>query len=169
MGISSYMIFYSDKIFKMLGGKIENKETGDTDEKKAVVAGFNEAVEPSIKYLSDEYDEVKLVDRSINTSNEAEKFEDVEFEFSDFRNVETRKNQNIGSADLVLSMIEDMDLNREIIEETSEECITILTAEDQNQGSELTSKGADHVFVEQEAAGDKITEVIKQRGISENE
>jgi Kef-type K+ transport system membrane component KefB len=169
MGISSYMIFYSDKIFKMLGGKIENKEAGDTDERKAVVAGFNEAVEPSIKYLSDEYDEVTLVDRSIKTSNEAEKFEDVEFEFSDFRNVETRKNQNIGSADLVLNMIEDMDLNREIIEETSEECITILTAEDQNQGSELTSKGADHVFVEQEAAGDKITEVIKQRGISENE
>ncbi|EGQ43300.1 MAG: Trk-type K+ transport system [Candidatus Nanosalina sp. J07AB43] len=83
--------------------------------------------------------------------------------------METRKNQNIESANLVLNMIEDMDLNREILEEVSEDAITILSARDQNQASELTSKGADHVFVEEEAAADKIYDIIKQKGIPEDE
>ncbi|EGQ43301.1 MAG: Kef-type K+ transport family [Candidatus Nanosalina sp. J07AB43] len=34
MGISSYMIFYSDKIFKMLGGKIENKSGGQETKRR---------------------------------------------------------------------------------------------------------------------------------------
>ena len=166
MGASSYMIFYSDRIYQLLGGNVKSKSGEKTTEKTAIIAGFNQAVTPSIDYISNEYENVTLVDRSIRTSNQAEELENVKFEFSDFRNIQTRKNQNVESADLLLNTIDDMDLNREILKEVSKDTTTILTAEDQKQASELSSKGADYVFVEEEAAAGKLTSILKQEGVS---
>jgi Kef-type K+ transport system membrane component KefB len=161
MASSSYLIYFSDRIYAKVFG-VEDTSSEETGESIAIVAGYNQAVEKVLDDLVSKFDSVKLVDRRPEVAAEVEDRSDVEFEFADFGHREIRSDLGIGHADLLVSFDSDLDVELEALEESPEECVVIYEAETRGEADSFRDGGADYVFLEEEAAAEKLSEVLEE-------
>ena len=166
MASSSYLIYFSDRIYtKVFGAEDTNSE--GTEESTAIVAGYNQAVEAVLDDLVSRFDSVKLVDRRPEVAAEVEDRSDVEFEFADFGHREIRSELGIDHADLLVSFDSDLDVELEALEEAPEKCVVVYEAETREEAGSFRDEGADYVFLEEEAAAEKLSEVLEKSEVME--
>jgi Kef-type K+ transport system membrane component KefB len=166
MASSSYLIYFSDRIYtKVFGAEDTNSE--GTEESTAIIAGYNQAVEAVLDDLVPRFDSVKLVDRRPEVAAEVEDRSDVEFEFADFGHREIRSELGIDHADLLVSFDSDLDVELEALEEAPEKCVVVYEAETREEAGSFRDEGADYVFLEEEAAAEKLSEVLENSEVME--
>ena len=166
MASSSYLIYFSDRIYTKVFGAEDTKSEG-TEESTAIVAGYNQAVEAVLDDLVSRFDSVKLVDRRPEVAAEVEDRSDVEFEFADFGHREIRSELGIDHADLLVSFDSDLDVELEALEEAPEKCVVVYEAETREEAGSFRDEGADYVFLEEEAAAEKLSEVLENSEVME--
>jgi Kef-type K+ transport system membrane component KefB len=166
MASSSYLIYFSDRIYAKVFGAEDTSSEG-TGESTAIVAGYNQAVEKVLDDLVSRFDSVKLVDRRPEVAAEVEDRSDVEFEFADFGHREIRSELGIDHADLLVSFDSDLDVELEALEEAPEKCVVVYEAETREEAGSFRDEGADYVFLEEEAAAEKLSEVLENSEVME--
>ncbi len=166
MASSSYLIYFSDRIYAKVFGAEDTSSEG-TEESTAIVAGYNQAVEKVLDDLVSRFDSVKLVDRRPEVAAEVEDRSDVEFEFADFGHREIRSDLGIDHADLLVSFDSDLDVELEALEEAPEKCVVVYEAETREEAASFRDEGADYVFLEEKAAAEKLSEVLGKSEVME--
>lgn len=161
MASSSYLIYFSDRIYAKVFG-VEDTSSEGTEESTAIVDGYNQAVEAVLDDLVSRFESVKVVDRRPEVAAEVEDRSDVEFEFADFGHREIRSDLGIDHADLLVSFDSDLDVELEALEEAPEKCVVAYEAETREEAGSFRDGGADYVFLEEEAAAEKLSEVLEE-------
>jgi Kef-type K+ transport systems, membrane components len=166
MGSSSYLIYFSDRIYSKIFGP-EEAASRESEESVAIVAGYNQAVEGVLDDVASRYGSVKLVDRRPEVAAEMEGREDIEFEFADFGHREVRSDLGIDHADLLVSFDSDLDVELEALEEAPEDCEVVYEAETRQEADTFREAGADYVFLEEAAAAEKLSDMLDKLGVAE--
>ncbi len=169
MGLSSYLVLYNNQIFDQVQPYLESvvgkQRKMDVERQQfsdhAVILGYTEVSKTVIPLITDHVDTVVVVDRDPDTADELE--ESPYFHvFGDFHHRELREEAHIGEASIVLSLSEEYEVNQEILEETAQADIRILSAALETDRDRLYEQGANHVLLEHELAGKTLATRVRE-------
>lgn len=167
MGSSSYLIRYRDRLHKLSEDflqRFESEEKNDIEiksiENHALVLGYDRVSKNCLDALNKHFGQVVIVDR--NPEN-VEKLANSKHEYiyGDLKHGEIRKAAGLDKAKLVLSVIPDIEVNKEIIEHTDHEPTLFLKADSQDQAGELYEMGAHYVILRNVLTGERMSEYLK--------
>lgn len=179
MPASTYYVMYNREIYERVKPYLKRFEREDAikDVDKgyknhALLIGYNERMGDLIPTLSQNYDEVVLVDNNSENAKEIAK-KDVEYLYGDFKHAEMRKEGRIKKADLIISTVSDKNLSHQIISDSMQDSAVFLEADSQEIAAELYERGADYVVMENDITGEEIANLIeifiRDRKMFENE
>lgn len=166
MSTSSYLINYNREIYERAKPYLERFESEDKEdvelqkfENHAVIVGYNNMVERILPVLKQEYGDVIVVDRNTeNTDNLSRK--DVEYIYGDFKHGEIRKSCNLKNAAFVLSISPNLNVQHQIMNDTSQEATRFLEAQTFEEAAELYERGAEYVIIENMVTADKVADYL---------
>jgi len=167
MSTSSYLINYNREIYEQIEPYLERFNSEDKEDIElrkfkdhAVIVGYNNTIERILPVLKQEYGDIIIVDRnSDNTERLSRK--DVEYIYGDFKHGEIRKSCNLKNAGFVLSISPDLNVQHQIIEDTSEASVRFLEAENFEEAAELYERGTEYVIIENMLTADKVADYLE--------
>lgn len=162
MGTSSYLIYFSDRIYARFFSDGGSEADDSEDERIAVIAGYNKAIESVLDDLVERYDEVRLASRRFEVAAELREKEGVEFEFADFGHSEVREQLQVGKADLLVSLDTDRNVKLEVLEEVKGGCTVVYGAGSRDEAEKFRKEGVDYVFRKEEAAGRELRRTLEE-------
>ncbi|RZN61407.1 cation:proton antiporter [Methanonatronarchaeum sp. AMET6-2] len=167
MSVSTYIINYNREIYiklEHLFSVFDSPGRKDTELKEyrnhAVVVGYDELAEAVVPVLREHFGEVVVVDRKTDNIDLLEK-QDHEYVYGDFKHTEVRKAVNLKYADFVFSSSEQVDVNKQILEEVKKEAICVFEASNSGDAEKLRDLGADKVFIPKELSGEMMGEYLE--------
>lgn len=167
MGSSSYLIRYRDKLHKLSEGFLQHFESEektdieiDSIENHALVFGYDTITKNSLDALQQHFGQVVVVDRNPDNVEELAN-SDYEYIYGDLNHGEIRKAAGLDKAKMILSVIPDIEVNKEIIEHTNEEPTLFLKADSLDQAGELYEMGAHYVILRNVLTGERMSEYLK--------
>jgi len=167
MSTSSHLINYNREIYEQIEPYLERFNSEDKEDIElrkfkdhAVIVGYNNTIERILPVLKQEYGDIIIVDRnSDNTERLSRK--DVEYIYGDFKHGEIRKSCNLKNAGFVLSISPDLNVQHQIIEDTSEASVRFLEAENFEEAAELYERGTEYVIIENMLTADKVADYLE--------
>ncbi len=167
MGTSSYLIRYRDKLHSFSERflqRFESEEKTDIEieniENHALVLGYDTVTKNSLNALKKYFDQVVIVDRNPENIKELAN-SGYEYIYGDLNHGEIRKAANLDKAKLILSVIPDIEVNKEIIEHTDEKPTLFLKADSLDHAGELYEMGAHYVILRNVLTGERMSEYLK--------
>jgi len=167
MGSSSYLIRYRDKLHKLSEGFLQHFESEektdieiDSIENHALVLGYDTISKNSLDALKQHFGQVVVVDRNPDNVEELAN-SDYEYIYGDLNHGEIRKAAALDKAEIVLSVIPDIEVNKEIIEHTDQEPTLFLKADSLDEAGELYEMGAHYVILRNVLTGERMSEYLK--------
>lgn len=167
MGSSSYLIRYRDKLHKLSEDFLqyfESKEKNDIEidsiENHALVLGYDTISKNSLDALKQHFGQVVVVDRNPDNVEELAN-SDHEYIYGDLNHGEIRKAAGLDKAKIVLSVIPDIEVNKEIIEHTDQKPTLFLKADSLDEAGELYEMGAHYVILRNVLTGERMSEYLK--------
>lgn len=167
MGASSYLINYNEELYRLSIPWLEMFESEDKEdvevkefEQHAVVIGYNQVSKNILPALEDYFDQIVVVDKDPKNTEELSS-SSYEYIYGDFRHGEIRKASRIKDADFVMSVSEELEININVIEDSTKEATIITKASDIESAAELYEEGAHYVIRENVLAGEKMQEYIE--------
>lgn len=164
-GYATYLIQYNDKIYQKFKKIIKQNEDADEAEKHdfdAVILGnsrLDEVIRPIVDSI---YEDVVFVEYDPHEMRKLES-EGENFVFGDPRHPHIREEVSMNSANVVISLEEDFDLDLLLVEELETKFVAVT--EDRSEAEMLKDKGAHHVIIEdyakEEILKEKLEEVLK--------
>jgi Kef-type K+ transport system membrane component KefB len=167
MGSSSYLIRYRDQLHKFSERFLqyfESEEKSDIEiesiEDHALVLGYDAVSKNSLDALKRHFKQVIVVDRNPDNIKELAN-SDYEYIYGDLNHGEIRKAASLNKAKLILSVVPDIEVNKEIIEHTDQKPTLFLKADSTEQAGELYEMGAHYVILRNVLTGERMSEYLK--------
>lgn len=167
MSLSSYLLKYNQEIHSKLEHlfkRYESEEKQDIEVEKldnhAVVVGYRAITKEALSALEQNYDEIVVVDKNPENIDELSE-SSYEFIYGDLKHSEIRRAASIDKADMILSIVSNVKVNKEIMESLDHEPTTFLKANDIREAGELYEMGAHYVIIENILTGERMREYIK--------
>lgn len=167
MGSSSYLIRYRDRLHEMseeILQRFDSEEKSDIEvdsiEDHALVIGYDTISKNSLEALNQYFEQVVVVDRNPENVEELAN-SDYEYLYGDVKHGEIRKAANLNKAKLILSVIPDFEVNKEITEYANEEPTLFLKADSLDHAGELYEMGAHYVILRNVLTGERMSEYLK--------
>jgi Kef-type K+ transport system membrane component KefB len=167
MSISTYLINYNEQIYGYFKKYIDKMSFNEGEEYEvktlqnhAVVIGFNDMVENIIPILKNEYDDVVIVDRNSDNTDDLGRA-DVEYIYGDFKHGEIRESCAVDKADFVLSISKELAVNRKAVEDAPEEATKFVRASNVDEAADLYDLGAHFVIQKNFLAVEKLEEYLE--------
>lgn len=167
MPVSAYLINYNREIYEKVEHLLERFNTEEkTDaelrliDNHLLIVGYDEIMEKTLPNLKDKFSQTVIVDKNTNNSNKLGKIKDIEYFYGDFLHSELRKTTGVTKAELIISSAPNLQLNKKILEETTEDQIVILKAGNIREALELYDMGADYVIEKNVTSSDRLSEYI---------
>lgn len=166
MSVSTYFINYNQEIYdrvEHLLKRFESEEKNDFEvesfENHAVLIGYDETVKPVLEFLEDEYDQIMIIDKDSNNTEELSRIKH-EYIYGDFKHGEIREAANLEKADLVISISPEIDANKRLMEDLGADTTVFVKAHDFEDAAELYDLGAHFVILESTISSEKISEYL---------
>jgi Kef-type K+ transport system membrane component KefB len=167
MTVSTYLINYNSQIYERIEHLLERLNSEEkiepeikTLEGHAVIIGYNEMVKSVLPALKEEYGDIVVVDRNSNNTGELGK-SGYEYIYGDFKHGEIRKASAVKNADFVLSVSNELPVNRKLVEESPRDATKFVKATEMEEAAELYDLGAHYVIQKNVLTGEKMSEYIK--------
>ena len=167
MGTSSYLIRYRDRIHGFSEDFLQRFESEDKNdieiesiENHALVLGYDTVSKNCLESLKEHFGQVVIVDRNPDNIDELANSEH-EYIYGDLNHGEIRKAAGLDKANLVLSVIPDIEVNKEIIEHTDQRPTLFLKAGSLDEAGELYEMGAHYVILRNVLTGERMSEYLK--------
>ncbi|MEK6848574.1 MAG: cation:proton antiporter family protein, partial [Nanoarchaeota archaeon] len=174
IGISSYGIYYSHRIFNKLqyllnifDGKKEIKNISKYANFDVVLFGYHRMGKSILRALKEKNVSCIVADCNPRVILSLAK-KNIPCIYGDATDAEFLSELRLGKAKLIISTIPDQEVNLSIIsmlKEISSKAVFIATSEQINNAVELYSAGADYVIVPHLLGGDYIAHLIKDNPI----
>jgi Trk K+ transport system NAD-binding subunit len=103
---------------------------------------------------------VVIVDRNQENIDELAN-SDHEYIYGDLNHGEIRKAAGLDKANFILSVIPDIEVNKEIIEHTDQEPTLFLKANSLDEAGELYEMGSHYVILKNVLTGERMSEYLK--------
>jgi Kef-type K+ transport system membrane component KefB len=166
MGTSAYMIRYRKRTRKRLDWFLrffESEEKEDIEirtlEDHAVIVGYDAIAERVAERLSENHQVLVIDKNSANTEKLASS--DYEYIYGDFRHGKIRDGANLSEAEFIVCFSDDKEVNTRLLDDRSEETVTIVKGNSFREASELYELGADYVILENMLAGNRLSEYLE--------
>lgn len=178
IGISTYLILYSDKLYVLFErylGLFERRKLKEGRESKKhfelVLVGYQKGGEEFLKvfkqlgrpYVVVDYDPtaIDILERS-----------DAEYLYGDITDPEMLEEINLEHSKLIVSTITDMAINSMMadwLEHNNPGAVFIATADNTEEAAELYGKGVAYVILPHYIGSEKISAFIKRNGFNKTE
>ncbi|MFU8868379.1 cation:proton antiporter [Natronococcus sp.] len=167
MAVSVYFIEFSHPLFERFEPTL-SRWTGDgafEGEKReyrdhAVVIGYDEVTRNALPVLADRYDDVVVVDRTVEHIEALEE-EGYDAIYGDFRNATIRKDAAVKKADFALSSSVQPEINKALLREVADDAVVFVEAERLEDARDLYDRGAHCVVVPPYFAADRLAEYLR--------
>jgi Kef-type K+ transport system membrane component KefB len=158
MTTSSILIYKNQRLYRAVKQWIPDNEN-DWDEERddhSVIVGYDDAVRSLLDVLEDPV----LID---NKSEHVEELQrsSVDYIYGDFVHEEMRGKASLRNADLVISVIPSLLINKHILRDTADDTTVILKAMNEDEAAELYDLGADYVIVKQAVMAERLGEIVQ--------
>lgn len=167
MSTSSYLINYNREIYEQVKPYLERFKSEDKEdielqkfEDHAVIVGYNNTIERILPVLKQEYGKIIVVDRNTENTDTLSR-KDVEYIYGDFKHGEIRKSCNLKDAAFVISISPDLNVQHQILEDTSENAVRFLEATSFEDAAKLYEMGAEYVIIENKVTADKVADYLE--------
>lgn len=168
MGLSSYLINYSGRIYQRLEpflARIESEEKTDADISKidnhAIIVGYNDITRRVVPVLREYVDDVVLIDRNTHNTQDAKDLS-CEYIFGDAKHRGIRDSAGIDRARIIISFSEEIEANTKLLEERPSGSIAFVRATTRQEAGELYDFGADYIIRKNAIAGDQFLDHLEQ-------
>jgi len=178
IAVSTYLIIYTDKIYKALEDKLSLFERRKIhfDQEAAnkyqlVLFGYNKGGNEFVKVFKTLDKPFVVVDYDPETIDRLEA-KKVNYLYGDATDPEMHEEIGSGSARLVVSTISDIEVNRFLVEHISRSnhrCVIICPAETPEEATELYELGATYVMMPHYIGSEKISSFIRRNGFKHSE
>ncbi len=153
MTFSTYVITYNNEIYDRVRpffSRWESEEKRDvalrTYEGHAVAIGYDEITRRVLPLLDEHFDDVIVIDRRTDHVDtlKAAGFDVI---YGDLRHREVRKAANLAKASFVLSSSAQTEINARLIDETADDALVFMEAENHKDAVRMYEAGADYVIM----------------------
>ncbi len=168
MSASVYFIEFNHQLFERAKPYLSRWDTNDAFQggKKAynnhaVVIGYDEVTRSALPALAEQYDDVVVIDRQ---TDHIEMLESNGYDalYGDFRSGTIRKDAAIKRADFALSSSVQLEVNKALLREVSDEATVFVEAERVEDARELYEMGAHSVIMSPQLAADRLAEYLAE-------
>lgn len=167
MGTSSYLIRYRDRLHGLSEAflqRFESENKNDIEiqsiENHALVFGYDTVSKNCLEALKQHFGQVVIVDRNQDNIDELAN-SDHEYIYGDLNHGEIRKAAGLDKANIVLSVIPDIEVNKEIIEHPDQRPTLFLKANSLDEAGELYEMGSHYVILKNVLTGERMSEYLK--------
>ena len=168
MSVSTYIINYNHTIYaraKPWFSRFESKSKSDVELKSyddhAIAIGYDEVTQQVLPLLEDKYEDVVIIDRRTDHIEELEEEGRYDAIYGDFRHGEIRKEANLKNASFVLSSTVQLDVNKALLNEVSDDATVFVEAERIDDARELYDRGAAYVIMSTYLTAEKLSEYLE--------
>lgn len=167
MGVSVYIIKYNHALYEHARPFFSRWESGDGRSAKgdgyrnhAIVIGYDELTKNVVPLLETRYEDVIVIDRTIE---HVEALDEAGHHvvYGDFRHANVRKQSGLRHADLVVSSIATLDVNKVLLAEAGEETTVLVEARWVDEALELYEHGAHYVVLATQLTADRLSEYLE--------
>ncbi|MCU4751093.1 cation:proton antiporter [Halobacteria archaeon AArc-curdl1] len=153
MGVSVYFIEFNHRLFERVEPVLsrwavdgEFQESKKTYRDHAVVIGLDEVSNTALPILTDRYEDVLVVDRTVD---HIEQLEAAGYDtlYGDVQNTTIRKDAAIKAADFVLSSSVQTEINKAVLREAADDATVFVEARRIDDARELYDEGANSVLM----------------------
>ncbi|ELY44026.1 cation:proton antiporter [Natronorubrum bangense] len=168
MSVSTYIINYNHTLYaksKPWFSRFESESKTDIDLKSyddhAIAIGYDEVTQQVLPLLEEEYGDVVIIDRRTDHIEELEEEGRYDYIYGDFRHGEIRKAANLKNASFVLSSTVQLDVNKALLNEVSDDATAFVEAERIDGARELYDRGASYVILSTYLTAEKLSEYLE--------
>ncbi|ELY42114.1 cation:proton antiporter [Natronorubrum sulfidifaciens] len=168
MSVSTYIINYNHTLYarsKPWFSRFESESKTDIDLKSyddhAIAIGYDEVTQQVLPLLEEEYGDVVIIDRQTDHIEELEEEGRYDYIYGDFRHGEIRKESNLKNASFVLSSTVQLDVNKALLNEVSDDATVFVEAERIDDARELYDRGAAYVIMSTYLTAEKLSEYLE--------
>ncbi|WP_255190614.1 cation:proton antiporter [Natronobeatus ordinarius] len=169
MSVSTYIVMYNHEIYERVGpwfSRFESEGKQDTElgeyRDHAIAIGYDEVTERALPLLEEEYGQVVVIDRKTEHVEALEAEGRFDYIFGDFRHSEVRKAANLKNARFVLSSSVQVEVNRALLEEVSDDAMVFVEAERINDARTLYDLGAAYVVMSTYLTAEKLSDYLER-------
>lgn len=169
MSASTYIITYNHAIYERVQpwfSRFESEEKVDADLREytdhAIAIGYDEVTERALPLLKEEYGQVVVIDRKTSHIEALEEEGRYEYIFGDFRHGEVRKAANLKKAKFVLSSSVQIEVNKALLEEVSDDATVFVEAERIDDARTLYDHGAAYVIMSTYLTAEQVSDYLEQ-------
>ncbi|MCU4924689.1 cation:proton antiporter [Halobacteria archaeon AArc-dxtr1] len=167
MAVSVYFIEFSHPLFERFEPTF-SKWTGDGDfeggkreyRDHAIVIGYDDVTRNALPILAETYDDVVVVDRTVDHIEELEK-EGYDGIYGDFRNATIRKDAAVSKAAFALSSSVQPEVNKALLRQVGEDTTVFVEADRIEHAHELYDRGAHCVIMPSYFAADRLADYLR--------
>jgi Kef-type K+ transport system membrane component KefB len=178
IAVSTYLIIYTDKIYKVLEDKLSlferrkiHYDQEAANKYQMILFGYNKGGNEFIKVFRELDKSFVVIDYDPEVVDRLE-YKKVNFLYGDATDPEMHEEIGSASAKLIVSTISDIDVNRFLVSHINEinpRCVIICPAETPEHATELYELGATYVMMPHYIGSEKISSFIRRNGFKRSE
>ena len=169
MSVSVYFIEFNHQLFDRFESTI-SRVAGESDfeggkreyRDHAVVVGYDAVTKNALPLLADHYEDVVVIDRTVEHIEALEEEGGYHTLYGDVRNATIRKDAAVKKAEFVLSSSVEPLVNRALLREVDEDATVFVEAERIEHARDLYDSGADCVIMPAYLAADRFGEYLTE-------
>ncbi len=167
MGVSVYFFAYGEALYEQaqpLLSRFEAEETFTEENREytdhAIIVGYDDLTRNTLGFLKEYYEDLVVVDRR---ADHIEALTEAGYDavFGDIGSGSIRKDVALKKADFVLSSSDQIEINKKLLRETSDDATVVLEASNEADARALYEQGADYVIQSVSLSSDRLGDTLK--------